>query len=308
MASELSAQTYDARGDFNLAANPNGVWSYGTLTAVTGGAFTPFTLPASDKDYPGQLLWYTGGSYPDVAAVQANASGQGVTSSNTVLIPPDQLNIDGEDRTAAVRWTAPADGVYNVAGLFQRNDNQTNAGPVPVTVSIVQNGGAVLFQEPDFLTFQSQVPFDVASLPLLAGETLDFVESSDLPHNDSVGLSATITTAGALTAPIITVSATTPVTTSGGDPGVFTLNISTAPTSKLTVRYVVKGSAANGVDYEMLSGKAKIKPGHTTATIQIVAKASSDNPSTRKVKLVLQPGDGYVVGTLGATKVKVRED
>ena len=44
MCAAAQAQTYDPVADFSVKSNPNGVWSYGTLSAVTGGTFSSFSI------------------------------------------------------------------------------------------------------------------------------------------------------------------------------------------------------------------------------------------------------------------------
>ena len=197
--SSACAATYDAVEDFSVSGNPNGVWSYGTLSQLTGGTFSAFTFKDSGSDFTGSEAWYNDQAVPNDSAVEANTSGQtqsiSVSGGGIILVPADQLRLDGENFIATVRWTAPANGVYNVSGLFQRNDNQANSStPVPVTVSVVQDGATVLFQQGNFTAYLSQAPFDLSSLTLQAGETLDFVESSTVYHNDTTGLKVVITT------------------------------------------------------------------------------------------------------------------
>jgi hypothetical protein len=184
-----TAATYDALNDFSLSSNPNGAWSYGTLSSFTGGTFAPFTVASSDVNYSGQQLWWNGGSFPNAAAVDKNTSGSTV-SFFTIVQPTDMLRLDGENFIADVRWTAPASSFYDVAGLFQRIDN----APQPVNVRIVQDSTTVLFAVDAFTGFNNQQPFNLANLFLPAGTTLDFAEGAGQPSFDSTGLKLTITT------------------------------------------------------------------------------------------------------------------
>ena len=113
---------------------------------------------------------------------------------------------------------------------------------------------------------------------------------------------------GAGTGPAVTVSATTPQAhTADGSSGVFTLTRTGGdPSQKIVVHYVLKGSAVNGVDYAQLSGKAKIKPGRTSATVSVVPLSGTGTGGTSKVKLVLEAGDGYGVGAPSVAAVKIK--
>ena len=185
----VQGATYSARGDFSLASNPNGVWSYGTLSTFTGGALTLFNTTATDAEFTGQRTWDNNGSFPNRAADTANFSGTQVTDG-TVVVPPNQLILDSQGLIAAVRWTAPAAGTYNVTGLFQRDDTSA----APVSVRIVENGTTTLFMADNFTTNGSQQLFALSSLVLPAGTTLDFAEGAGQANNDSTGLQATIST------------------------------------------------------------------------------------------------------------------
>jgi len=54
-------------------------------------------------------------------------------------------------------------------------------------------------------------------------------------------------------------------------PGQFTITLSQAPASDLTVFYTIGGNAVNGTDYSTLSGSMLISAGQTTATITVMA-------------------------------------
>ena len=186
-ASASACAAYDAVNDFSLANNPNGVWSYGTLSTVTGGTFTPFSLTGSDVNFTGEQYWTNGAGIPNAAFVGKNNSGTTVTYGSATQ-PASELRLDGENLDGDLRFVSPATALYSVTGLFERIDN----GNVPVTVSIVENGAITLFSASDFTTFGSQQAFDLPALLLPAGTTLDFVESAPQFNNDSTGVAATI--------------------------------------------------------------------------------------------------------------------
>ncbi len=62
--------------------------------------------------------------------------------------------------------------------------------------------------------------------------------------------------------PLVTLEASDAVAAeSGADGGAFTISVATPTASELAVRYAVSGTAANGEDYEALSGVAVLPPG-----------------------------------------------
>jgi hypothetical protein len=170
----VSAATYNAVDDFSLIGNPNGAWSYGTLSSFTGGTFTLYNVGQAFSDYS---VWGNGGTYPNSAGVYNSTP------------PSGMLHLDGENFISDVRWVAPSAGTYDVAGYFQRVDP---AG-VPVSVRIIENGTTTLFALDGFTTYNVPQEFNLSNLTLSAGATLDFAEGAPQPWNDSTGLAATIT-------------------------------------------------------------------------------------------------------------------
>ena len=108
------------------------------------------------------------------------------------------------------------------------------------------------------------------------------------------------------TAPVVTLTASTPeVMLGGGGTGVFTISLSAAQTSDVVVTYTVKGSAVNGTDYVALSGTKKIKAGKTSKPIKIIPQGDLGGAAKKTVVLTLAPGTGYTVGTTSKVKVKI---
>ncbi len=107
--------------------------------------------------------------------------------------------------------------------------------------------------------------------------------------------------------PTVTLTATTPTVTAGsGNLGVFTLSLSAAQDHDVFVAFTIKGTAANGNDYVLLKATKKIKAGKTSKPIKITPLGEGAGTGVKRtVVLVLQPGDGYEVGTAGKVKVKI---
>jgi hypothetical protein len=187
--------TYNAVNDFSLASNPNVPWSYGSLSNFTGGTFTLNTMAKRDQLFPGEIGWWNGQFPPNGVQLAKNTTGSTV-HYETIVQPPDLLEVDGESKIADVRWVAPATGVYDITGRFQRIDN---CGCEPVEVAIVKNGATMLFDAHGFTVFNAQLPF-LPSLPriaLSAGDVLDFAEGPDHGGSssfDSTGLAVNIST------------------------------------------------------------------------------------------------------------------
>lgn len=108
------------------------------------------------------------------------------------------------------------------------------------------------------------------------------------------------------TLPTVTVVGSSPnadaATRQAGD---FVLTLSAAAATDLTVVYTVKGSAEPGVDYVALKGTVKLKAGTTSKKIKVKPLGDLGGAGKKIVKLTLQPGTGYLVGTPDPVKVKI---
>jgi len=186
------AQTYDVVKDFSFAANPNGVWSYGYITALQ----TPFIL-YTDKDdqcLPGVSFWglYVGpcNLMPVVAHNDTGKMFCWLTNclpSNYLMVQP---GFNGE--LSVVRWTAPSSGTYKVQGRVVGIDCSY---PTSTDLRVVRNTDKQILK----------ITIDTCKSPVLvqsqmtfsAGDTLD-VEvdwgKDGNPYGDGTAIQLRITT------------------------------------------------------------------------------------------------------------------
>jgi len=186
-----ATDTWDATRDFG-ASNPNGAWSYGYGT--TGVSFTPYSLYSPNCE-GGIVCWYAG-FYGDVPRVGFNTTGQFI-DWQTVVFPPDSLSVHpyaGDD--TIVRWTAPADGTYSIAGFFDILD----VSPTGIIGLVYENGTQLYSGE--LLGPPAQFPdkvggredFSFSALNLRAGDVISFGVNEDNEfYYDTTGFNATIT-------------------------------------------------------------------------------------------------------------------
>jgi len=168
-----TAQTYDAVRDFSLAANPNGVWSYGSLTKL-GAPLTLYTVPDTNC-FPGLTLSVWHGSGPcHTPYVNHNDSNQTICFE-TICVPPKYLLLDignsgqGPFMTA-VRWTAPQSGTFTIYGKVEGLDW---AGPTTTNFREVYNTNKQLLIR---VIDTYGVPFSFQHTMLVnAGDTIDFI-------------------------------------------------------------------------------------------------------------------------------------
>lgn len=106
--------------------------------------------------------------------------------------------------------------------------------------------------------------------------------------------------------PTVDILATVPrVSAASGDHGVITLTRTGDLSQPLFVLYTVTGSAKNGMDYVLLSGRQKIRPNKASVKIQIIP---TDNPTvtaTKTIKVKLVQSAVYQTDTVIAAKVKI---
>lgn len=145
----------------------------------------------------------------------------------------------------------------------------------------------------------------ISGTPGVAGNFSVMLQVTNSAGTASATLPLTIADAPIVT-PTVTVAATTPeVVLGSGGKGVFTVSLSAAQSTDTMVNYAVKGSAINGTDYVLLSGVKKILAGQTSKRIKVVPQGDLGGAAKKTVKVVLAPGDGYVVGTTTAVKLKI---
>jgi hypothetical protein len=144
-ASSAGAFTYvnddSVARDYSVAANPSPRWSYGwepralslTGTPTPGAAFTLYTT-----SYPGGFDQWSSGSLPTVLYNPSSAPLN--VATNTTPAGGFGLHPGVNLEYSVARWTAPASGLYHVAGFFAGSDF---AGPTTTDVWVLHNNNAV---------------------------------------------------------------------------------------------------------------------------------------------------------------------
>ena len=89
------------------------------------------------------------------------------------------------------------------------------------------------------------------------------------------------------------------------NPGLFTVTVSSAPASDLTVPYTIGGSALNGIDYARISGSAVIPAGQTSVTVPVDIVDDDLGEGSETVQLTLGQVTGYNTATTGSVTVTV---
>ena len=89
------------------------------------------------------------------------------------------------------------------------------------------------------------------------------------------------------------------------NPGLFTISVTSAPASDLTIPYTIGGSALNGIDYARLSGTAVIPAGQTSVAVPVDVVDDELGESSETVQLTLGQVAGYSTATTGSVTVTI---
>jgi hypothetical protein len=110
--------------------------------------------------------------------------------------------------------------------------------------------------------------------------------------------------------PDVTITAPDPSASEvpASDTGRFRITRMGCVDSPLSVFYMIKGTATNGVDYQMLRGRATIPSGKTSATITVRPIDDSIPESDETVRLTLSPNPSYIVGSPNTATVTIHSN
>ena len=189
LALPSTAQTYNAAGDFSATSNPNAVWSYGSLSLLSG-----FTLTTSNvASYGGTgLSGWVGNldARPDgIPYILHNGTANPITLVNTTYQPGQlalQAGLNGQ--YSDVRWTAPFSSSFSIAATFSGLSSAGDSSDV----HILLNGTSIF----DANVNGSPNPQSYSGLQTLAaGAILDFISGTGndgSPNEGNTALAASI--------------------------------------------------------------------------------------------------------------------
>jgi hypothetical protein len=140
-------------------------------------------------------------------------------------------------------------------------------------------------------------------------ETAILTLSADVSYVVGSPNSAAVTIADNDTFPTVTVVASEPNTTEGGArPGTFTINRDGGTTDPLTVNYSLGGTAANGRDYQELSGSLTIPIGAASANVTVRPIDDTTVKGNRTVVLAVSTNPGYSAGSPNNATVTIADN
>jgi hypothetical protein len=181
-ASPVAATTWDVTTEFSVAANPNGVWSYGYETSL-GGTFNPFTNGNYNTSLNNSPYWDTG-SAPPVVWKNPGPNPIGVVQSGELALHPGGSYGGSDKPFAVVRWTAPTDipaaSTITISGAFGAGDGGG------VSYYILYNN--VSISPPFEYINESSTKSFTLTRTVSAGDTVEFIVG---PDSNGVNLSGT---------------------------------------------------------------------------------------------------------------------
>ena len=108
--------------------------------------------------------------------------------------------------------------------------------------------------------------------------------------------------------PLVTVTSSDATAAEPKDPGSFTVARSGVLAGPLVVRYVVRGNAENGIDYEWLPGWVEIGDGEESVTVAVRVLDDAIEEPAERVSIEVIPDPAYVVGTPATALVRIAAD
>jgi len=153
-------------------------------------------------------------------------------------------------------------------------------------------------------------PVDDSSVE--GNETIVLTLSADAAYTVGSPSSATVTIADndqSSTQPTVTVAASdSSASESAGNPGTFTFSRTGSTAASLTVRYSIGGTAANGPDYDALSGSLSIPAGSSSASVTVSPVNDTAVEGSETVVLTLSADAAYVVGSPNSATATIADN
>ena len=201
-----------------------------------------------------------------------------------------------DDNTLWWTWTAPQDGTLtcSTAGtdfdcvLYPFSGGSLDALTIPSNTTNAFAGGPGNPQ--------------IEKVAVSAGTTYHFAIGS----TDGTEGTAVLNLAFTPSSVQVSVAASPTLLEAGsGKVTAFTLTLASPATADVVVAYTLKGTATPGADYVSTKGTVKIKAGKTSKALKLTLTGDLGGASKKTLKLTLEPGSGYTVGTPNTAKAKI---
>ncbi|MFO3706358.1 putative Ig domain-containing protein [Xanthomonas codiaei] len=292
-----------------------------SATINSGGSWT---FEVGDCDGPSNFGMQTGnvspshGSYslpgqnPDsTEQVTYTNNGDGATSDTFTLGDEDGnqvvFNITINPTRQASIAVSPASANENSGTPFVYTVTLSQTNSSPTTVNLTRSGSATSGTDYSGAVSSVVVPANatsasfsvtpIADATVEADETVTFTVAAGTGYSPGSPSSATATIVND-DFPVASIGVSpASVSEDGAANLVYTVTLSQAPVSAVSVGFNVGGTATSGTDYAAVSSPLVIAAGQTTGTITINPTADSTVESDETVLIVLVAGTGYTVGS-----------
>lgn len=259
-------------------------------TAAAAGSY-PVTLRVTDSSTPSASAYFELESYtltvsppPSVSIAVAPATVSEDGATNLVYTVTRSLNLTSATVVNITTSGTATSGSDYTGGVATAT---IAAGATTATITINPTvDGTVEADETVILTVAAGTGYTVGSPSSATGTILN----DDVP-------SASISVAPAS------------VTEDGASNLIYTVTLSQASVSPVSVNFTASGTATSGTDYAAVTSPLAIPAGNTTGTITINPAADATPESDETVILTLNAGTGYVVGApTSATGTLLNDD
>lgn len=220
------------------------------------------------------------------------------------IVAPTTTFVEGKAATVAIKLSAPA--TRNEQVVFRTINGTARSG---LDFGLVAG---------NLVTFAPGQDTQIITVPTFADGVAEGAEYFTLavkPLDARVGseVQATVflddgSTPGPLPS-LVAVAATTPSATEiGPSAGVLRFTRVGSTATALAVNYIVSGTASPGADYGSLPGVATFAAGASFVDVPVLPVDDAYVETSEDVRVVLQAGAGYVVGSAASATVTIVSD
>ena len=178
-----AASAYDASAGFSIASNPNGVWSYGYATTLTGA----MTLDTQTATFGPLQAWQGAIASDGNPSVVKNTSNAVYTLGTVTWLPNQMIQHPGPNgEVSIVRFTAPAAGSYALLASFIGQDSTST------DVHVFKNGASIF---DGAINGYANATSYASTVLLGMGDTLDLrvgYGANGTFYNDSTGTNLSV--------------------------------------------------------------------------------------------------------------------
>ena len=302
--------------------NPSLSLATGTVTLVQGaaasaqlatnGGVAPYIYATEPPGTPMPfgLSLSTGGLITGTPASSGSASVQlRVTDSSSgpgQYFELETLTINVVSAPSVSIAVSPAsvseDGATNLTYTVTRSANLSS----PTTVNITTGGTAAAGVDYTGNVASVTIPAGSTTASITINPTTDSIIEPDETVTLSVAAGTGYTVGAPSSAtgtilnddvPTATIAVSPATVAEDGAPNlVYTVTLSQAPSSSVSINYTVGGTATNGTDYATIASPLVIAAGSTSGTVTVNPTADATIEADETAILSLAAGTGYVVG------------